>query len=412
LPSVCCSNAQVLLAAMEVAREYGTPLLVEATSNQVDQFGGYTGMTPVDYIAYVRKLAQGAGLPLDRLILGGDHLGPNTWQHLPPEQAMANARDLIAAYVCAGFHKIHLDCSMACAGDPTPLPDAIVARRSAELAEVAEHAAKEAGLPAPVYVVGTEVPIPGGEASLAGGLQVTRPEAAAATLAAHAHAFAARGLHGAWERVIALVVQPGVDFDHSTVHHYAPAEAAPLSAFITDHPGLVFEAHSTDYQSERALHALVRDHFAILKVGPAATNALREASFALAAIEDALVPVEQRSHLIEVLERCMLEQPRHWHKHYHGTPDELSMVRKYALSDRSRYYWGEPAVARALVRLDENLAKRTLPLPLISQYLPEQLEAVLHGRLAPRAAELARHKVGLVLARYARACHANGAAPC
>ncbi|HEX5343745.1 MAG TPA: class II D-tagatose-bisphosphate aldolase, non-catalytic subunit, partial [Duganella sp.] len=127
LPSVCCANPQVLQAAMEVALAHKVPLLVEATSNQVDQFGGYTGMTPADYIAYVRDLARSTGLPQERLILGGDHLGPNTWQHLPPDQAMANARDLIAAYVRAGFHKIHLDCSMACAGDPVPLPDSIVA---------------------------------------------------------------------------------------------------------------------------------------------------------------------------------------------------------------------------------------------------------------------------------------------
>ncbi|WP_373991403.1 D-tagatose-bisphosphate aldolase, class II, non-catalytic subunit [Duganella sp. BuS-21] len=409
LPSVCCANPQVLQAAMEVALAHGTPLLVEATSNQVDQFGGYTGMTPADYIGYVRDLARSTGLPQEQLILGGDHLGPNTWQHLAPEPAMANARALIDAYVRAGFHKIHLDCSMACAGDPLPLPDAIVAERSADLAQIAEQAALDANLPPPVYVIGTEVPIPGGEASLAGGLQVTRPDAADATLAAHAIAFAARGLHDAWQRVVALVVQPGVDFDHSTVHHYAAAQAAPLSAFIAEHPGLVFEAHSTDYQSERALHALVRDHFAILKVGPAATNALREACFALAAIEAALVPVERRSHLAEVLERCMLEQPRHWQKHYAGTPDQLRMLRKFALSDRSRYYWGEPAVAQALQRLNENLEGRDLPLPLISQYLPEQVESVLEGTLPARAADLARHKVGLVLARYVRACHANAA---
>ncbi len=409
IASICCSNAQVLLAAMETALEHDVSLLVEATSNQVDQFGGYTGMTPAAFVSYVQQLAKGAGFPLSRLILGGDHLGPNTWQHLPPAHAMEKSRVLIADYVSAGFHKIHLDCSMACAGDPTPLPDAVVAARSAELALAAEQAAVAAGVAPPVYIIGTEVPIPGGEAALGGGVQVTRPAAAAATLEAHREAFAILGLHGAWQRVIALVVQPGVDFDHSSVQRYAADLAAPLSAFIEQHPGLVFEAHSTDYQTEAALHALVRDHFAILKVGPAATHALREASFALAAIEDALVPVERRSHLVEVLDQCMQAHPRHWQKHYAGSPAELRMLRQFALSDRSRYYWGEAVVQNALATLHANLDGTGIPLPLISQYLPEMVVAVQQQRLLPRAAELMHHKVSLVLARYMRACHANAA---
>jgi D-tagatose-1,6-bisphosphate aldolase subunit GatZ/KbaZ len=410
IPSVCCSNADVLRAAMSVALEFGSPLLVEATSNQVDQYGGYTGMRPAHFVSYVRQLAQNANFPQERLLLGGDHLGPNTWQSMSPDEAMERARVLIVEYVKAGFHKIHLDCSMACAGDQLPLPDDVVADRSASLAEVAERAAQEAGQEPPVYVIGTEVPIPGGEASLAEGLQITRPEAAQSTLDAHYKAFALRGLHSAWERVVALVVQPGVDFDHSNVHQYDAAKARSLSQFIVQHPNLVFEAHSTDYQTEDSLHELVRDHFAILKVGPAATHALREATFALAAIEEQLVPQEKRSHLVVVLDRCMQEQPRHWQKHYFGNPDELQMLRRYALSDRSRYYWGESTVQYALARLYSNLDARTLPLPLLSQYMPEQLEAVLTGRLEARPRDLVRHKVGISLARYARACHRNRAA--
>jgi len=409
IPSVCCSNPQVLLAAMETALAHDAPLLVEATSNQVDQYGGYTGMKPADFVAYVHDLANKIGFPLERLILGGDHLGPNTWQNLPPDEAREKARVLIADYVSAGFHKIHLDCSMSCAGDPKPLPDAVVAARSADLALVAERAAHQAGLQPPVYIVGTEVPIPGGEASLGGGVQVTSPQAAAATLEAHRKAFMALGLNRAWERVIALVVQPGVDFDHSSVQQYAPQEAVELSSFITGHTGLVFEAHSTDYQTENALHSLVRDHFAILKVGPAATYALREACFALAAIEDELLPIERRSGLVEVLDQCMQIAPHHWKKHYSGTPAELRVLRRYALSDRSRYYWGEPAVQQALETLYANLDEIGIPLPLLSQYLPEQVEPVQRGLLAPRAPDLARHKVSLVLARYMRACHENKA---
>ncbi|KAG0943123.1 hypothetical protein G6F31_014772 [Rhizopus arrhizus] len=151
LYSVCCSNEQVLRAAMHVALAHGTVLLIEATSNQVDQFGGYTGMTPPQYRDYVGPLAEEEGFPRERLILGGDHLGPNAWQKHPAAEAMTHARVLIEAYVAAGFHKIHLDCSMSCADDPVPLPDAIVAARSAELAGIAERTAAEHGLPPPVY---------------------------------------------------------------------------------------------------------------------------------------------------------------------------------------------------------------------------------------------------------------------
>ncbi len=408
--SVCCSNDQVLLAAMDVANAYGTPLLVEATSNQVDQFGGYTGMTPPQFRDYLLGLAREHGFPRERLILGGDHLGPNAWQKLPAAEAMAHARELIRAYVAAGFEKIHLDCSMACADDPLPLPDEIVAERSALLARIAETTAAEHGLPPPVYVIGTEVPTPGGEASLDAGLQVTTPQAAAKTLEIHRQAFSAPDLAAAWQRVIAMVVQPGVDFDHSDVHHYDPEAAQELSRFLEAQPRIVFEAHSTDYQTEDALHALVRDHFAILKVGPAATFAWREALFALAAMEDELVPEAERSNLVAVLDDAMVRDPKHWRQHYHGDARQLQLLRKYALSDRCRYYWGDPAVQAAVAALVANLRRHAPPKMLVSQVLPEQARALFEGRLQDDPLALARHKIAARLGEYARACARNRAA--
>lgn len=408
LYSVCCSHAQVLQAAMDVASEYDTLLLVEATSNQVDQFGGYTGMTPPQFRDYVLELARAQGFPAERLVLGGDHLGPNAWQKLPAAEAMAHARDLIAAYVAAGFHKIHLDCSMRCAGDPDPLEDELVAARAAELARVAERTALEAGLPPPVYVIGTEVPVPGGEAALGSGVAVTRPEAAAKTLDIHRQAFSPQDLASAWERVIALVVQPGVDFDHSRVQHYDPRAASALSDFVRTQPGIVFEAHSTDYQTEPSLHALVRDHFAILKVGPAATFAYREALFALEAIERELLPENARSGLAETLDRCMAANPAHWQGHYTGDARQLRLLRAYALSDRCRYYWGQPEVDAAVDALLANLRRHTPPLFLLSQFMPAQAQAVLAGALENAPEALIRHKVAGRLAEYARACARNG----
>jgi D-tagatose-1,6-bisphosphate aldolase subunit GatZ/KbaZ len=411
LYSVCCSHPMVLTAAMRVAQRCDTLLLIEATSNQVDQFGGYTGMNPAQFIAYVHQLARERGFPLERLVLGGDHLGPNAWQRLPAEEAMRHAEVLIAAYAGAGFHKIHLDCSMRCADDPATLDDETVAARATRLAAIAERAAEEAGHPPPVYVIGTEVPVPGGESALVDAGAPTSPRAAERTLAVHCRAFLDAGLHGAWRRVIAMVVQPGVDFDHSQIQHYDAAQAAELSGFIAGQPGLVFEAHSTDYQRESSLHEMVRDHFAILKVGPAATFALREGLLALCQIEDELVPRERSSRLMQVLDEVMLAKPEHWRKHYPGSSEEQRLMRRYGLSDRCRYYWGEVPVAAAVEQLCANIDAVGIPLPLLSQHLHEQYLEVLQGRLGTRARDLLEHKIGQVLEQYARACSRNAAAP-
>ena len=55
--SVCSANQFVLEAAMITAKQHGSSLLIEATCNQVNQDGGYTGMTPADFVQYVKGIA-------------------------------------------------------------------------------------------------------------------------------------------------------------------------------------------------------------------------------------------------------------------------------------------------------------------------------------------------------------------
>lgn len=154
-------------------------------------------------------------------------------------------------------------------------------------------------------------PFPGGEASTIGSVHVTREVDAARTLETHQIAFRESGLEEALSRVIAIVVQPGVEFDHTQIIHYQPQAAQALSAWIKETP-MVYEAHSTDYQTRQAYRALVRDHYAILKVGPALTFALREAIFALAQMENELISPEQRSRVLEVIDEVMLNEPGYW----------------------------------------------------------------------------------------------------
>jgi len=79
----------------------------------------------------VTDIAASKGFDESRLILGGDHLGPNPWQKQPALEACREAERTVQAYVRAGFQKIHLDASMACADDRGPLTGETIARRAA-----------------------------------------------------------------------------------------------------------------------------------------------------------------------------------------------------------------------------------------------------------------------------------------
>jgi D-tagatose-1,6-bisphosphate aldolase subunit GatZ/KbaZ len=402
--SVCSAHPLALRAALEHARATEGYALIEATSNQVNQEGGYTGLRPAQFRDLVLGLADETGLARGRVLLGGDHLGPNAWQALPADEALARAGVMVGEYTEAGYRKIHLDCSMSCAGDPPVLSDDIVAERTAALCTHAEEAWRKSGGEPPVYVVGTEVPVPGGAQEDLRELAVTEPRAALATLAAHRTAFVKRGLQSAWDRVVGLVVQPGVEFDHDRVIDYRPEKARHLSQCLGDLPNLVFEAHSTDYQTEAALRALVRDHFAILKVGPAVTFALREAVWALDSIEQEWRGEAHSANVRATILHAMCADPRHWRKYYHGSGKTLDLQLQYSLSDRIRYYWPAPAVVAALGRLRAAFETGTPPLALLSQYLPAAHAAVRAGTIRMRMTDLVIHHIRHVLSHYSRAC--------
>lgn len=405
--SLCSAHPRVIESAMREASAVDAPLLVEATSNQVNQFGGYTGMTPVDFRRFVLDIAQQVGFREAMLWLGGDHLGPNAWRHEPAEVALVKSAEMIRQYVAAGFRKIHLDCSMACGGDPEPLPEAIIARRAAQLCAVAESAWREVGGEPPVYVIGTEVPVPGGATESLGELEVTSPEAARGTIQAHLTAFTAIGLDAAWSRVIALVVQPGVEFDHHKVIDYRPTKAQALSAYIAGDQQFIFEAHSTDYQTASNLQALVRDHFAILKVGPGATYALRETLWGLAAIAHELPGGAAQEDLRATAIEVMRSDPRHWRSYYHDAENQ-ALDLQFSLSDRIRYYWPHPRVRQAYESLLSRLRGVSLPLTLLSQFLPHQYEAVRAGQLRSDVDALLNEGIALALRPYMRACGVPG----
>jgi len=401
--SVCSAHPLVIEAALRLDLHSERQVLIEATSNQVNQFGGYTGMIPSGFRDFVLNIARNIGFPEQRLLLGGDHLGPNCWQNETAEVAMAKADVLIADYVKAGFSKIHLDASMSCADDPIPLAPFTVASRAARLCAVAERVATVQQKQKLTYVIGTEVPVPGGESAAIEHVHITLAKDAKATIDMHHQAFADAGLIEAQDRIIAVVVQPGVEFDHSRVIHYQPKLAHDLSTFIASTP-LVYEAHSTDYQTPESYRHLVEDHFAILKVGPALTFALREAIFALANIEQILIAPDEQSQVMSVIDRVMLDEPDYWKKYYHPTFSRSLIDLHFSLSDRIRYYWPHPRISHAVNLMLDNLLKVELPLGLLSQFMPVQFGRVMSGELVAKPHPLIIDKIQDVLRAYRFGC--------
>ena len=395
IPSYCSANEFVLEMALRRAKELGTAVLIEATANQVNQFGGYTGMVPKDFYQMVLQMAEKIGVPEHQVILAGDHLGPLTWQNLPEKEAMENSIELVYQYARAGFTKIHLDTSMKVADDPEGLLSTeVIARRGAILYKASmkgyeELLAEKPEAIRPVFVIGSEVPIPGGAQEAEDSLAVTSPDAFRDTVATYRRIWKEEGIEDGMKDVVAVVVQPGVEFGDDQVFLYDHDAATELCGALKEFPEVCFEGHSTDYQSPQCLKEMVKDGIAILKVGPALTYGLREALFALSMMEKELVPEEKQAKFMETLEQVMLENPGNWKKHYHGDEHQLALARKYSFSDRARYYIGQPAVVASIEKLFENLREYPIPMNMLHQYMPVTYVKVRDGLLPLDPRELA-----------------------
>ena len=407
--AVCSAHPSVIATAVRQAVEDESVLHIESTSSQVNQFGGYSGQTPSQFAKFVHCVAQSAGLPRERVLLGGDHLGPYPWRGEPAAVAMDKACELVRACVLAGYSKIHLDASMACADDKKSLHERTVAQRAAILCRAAESAFNDLppGSSSLLYVIGTEVPAPGGESAAGTPPAVSSANQIHHTLELFHAGFAEQNVTAAWDRVIGLVVQPGVEFGENVIFDYDRQKASALSSALPMDPALVYEAHSTDYQRPSALAQMVEDHFAILKVGPWLTFAFREVVFALSAIEREWLAHRKGVHLSQVreaLEAAMLRNPVYWRSYYRGNEDERRFARIYSYSDRCRYYWGDATVQQELTKLRANLDASSPPLTLVSQYLPKEYEAIRSGRLRANSEDMIQEHIRAVLRVYAAAC--------
>ncbi len=381
------------------ARDAGTALLVEATSNQVNQFGGYTGHT-------TRGLrALPAGHRGARRPAGGTNLD----RRRPPRPECL-ARRARGSGDGEGRRARARVRGERLPQDPPRLLDGLrrrpgapargsrSRRRAARLAAVAEGAWRSGGGDAPVYVIGTEVPTPGGATEELAQLAVTTPEAASATIEAHREAFARAGLTEAWPRIVALVVQPGVEFDHHKVVDYRPHEAEALSAFI---------GRPVAVRLRGPLHRLpVRGR----PQGPGARSLRDPEGRTRRDVCAARGALGARRHRTGAAGRRARAGPAQTRRRRDARrpaalraatitarADSLDFDLQYSLSDRIRYYWPYPEVQHAVAAMLDRLGRRPIPLALLSQFLPRQYDAVREGRIAATPEALVREGVAAAL---------------
>ena len=295
-------------------------------------------------------MAEAAGLPKERILLGGDHLGPNPWKSRPADAAMQESERMVAAYVEAGFTKIHLDTSMACSGDPVPLPEATIAARAARLAAVAERAAASARRRSSLRHRHRGAD-PGRRARDASRRwrspgrrpRSRRPNRIATPLPRPASArpwprdrsgrAAGRGVRQRQRRPLCAAKRRPTSAPHWARFPASSSRPTPPTT-----------------RRAECLAALVEDGFAILKVGPWLTFAMREALYGLDAIAPLSAPADALARSAQWNRSCSAE-PADWQPYYGGSADGAACLqRHFSYSDRIRYYWPHPQ-ARAAVDL-------------------------------------------------------------
>lgn len=410
-PSFCTANMTVLEAALQYAKDTESVVLIEATSNQCNQFGGYASMTPARFRMAIHALADRLGLPRNAVMLGGDHLGPLPWHTLSANEAMQRATTLVHDFVLAGFEKIHLDTSMYLGDDDKtrPLSKDIVAARGVHLYQTAMQALAELrevqpDAPHPVFVIGSEVPPAGGAAADNEHVKITSAADMEETLQAYSHQFSHYGIQDAWNHIVALVVQLGIDYSNTKILRYNHEQVMPLCAVLDTYPQLLFEAHSTDFQSMQTLRTLVDDGAAILKVGPALTFAFREALSCLVRMEEELIKdSSMRSHFLEILDEVMVSDPSKYHYWYRNSSLKGSIARRYSLLDRARYYLPNDRVQHAIHKLMKNIDTVPIPLGLLHYYMPMQYYRLVNKGIPISARVLVMDYIRVQIEDYATA---------
>jgi len=348
LPSFCTSNFDVIKAIILYAKVKNLPILIESTSSQVNQFGGYTNNKPYQFKNKIFKICSELNYPKKKIMLGADHLGPFPWLEYKGLTAWKNSINLLKSCIKSNYKKIHIDTCYDLK-DQKKLSKKDIIKKSLDLFKIA----KKKNI---FFVFGTETPFPGSMSNLKEGF--TKVE----TLKKEVNIYLKYFKTINYKSRFAYVIEPRMSFSHFK-------SSKPKILLLKKHvdfskkKNFFFEAHSTDYQSQSVLRKLVLNNFKFLKVGPELTFFFLKAILAMEKIEKDFSKYK-KSKITKVLLLNMNKYPTYWQKYYKGSKSYIQKLLLQSQLDRIRYYWDKKEVSKSIFLLKKNINKLKINLIL------------------------------------------------
>jgi D-tagatose-1,6-bisphosphate aldolase subunit GatZ/KbaZ len=351
--AACPNSSAVLRAAIRSAKRNNAPVKFAATLNQVDLDGGYTGMTPDEFVKTIREEARQINLEVP-VIIAVDHGGPwlkdkqriEKWSY---EKAMSGIKESFEAVIRAGYDLIHVDPTV----DIT-LPDGAtisidtVAGRTLDLIEHAETFRIKNGFGKISYEVGTEE-VHGGLADISVFKRF---------LVLLKEGLRKRKLEDVWPCFI--VGKVGTDL-HTTL--FDPVIAGELSAIVKPY-GSFIKGHYSDNVDNPEDYPL--SGMGAANVGPEFTEKEYDALIELDHIEEMLCAsgeTAKRTFIKEKLWNSVIKSGRwtKWVTREESSGDfyDISPERQlWLVKTGCRYIWDNDEVVAARFKLTENLKSK------------------------------------------------------
>ena len=346
LPSFCTSNVDVLKTIFFFCQTNKFPCLIESTSNQVNQFGGYTNKTPRMFYKNKSILSKKFNLKKN-LFLGGDHLGPLPFKNQNSNKAIINSIRLINNYLKSDFCKIHIDTSIKCKND-REINQKIIFERTKKILTKINLKKKIKKI---FLVIGTEVPLSGSNEK--GKISITEDK----QIMEEVKQFK-KLLLSLYNRKVkfALVIEPGMRYMHHTLTKPKFSNFKLKRNFSLKN-NFVYEAHSTDYQNLKTLKNLTKNNFKFLKVGPELTFRYSRSLLFMRKIEEKFIS-DKKSNFETQIVKTMLSDNKYWKDYY--TAKNLKIKKRLILNsklDRMRYYFNDKKIIRSIHILRRNINK-------------------------------------------------------